>query len=358
MKAPLKILLTATLLAGSLTLTAFAEEADLPVDIAPAPTIAEPLIAPAPTSLPFTDVDESTLFQNAIQYVYEDGVMIGTSDTQFSPTSPLTRAMLVTILYRFEGEPAFMNDLVFDDVVRDSYYEKAVVWAEGKGIVNGVSETQFAPDQNITREQLAAILYRYAEYKAIDLETAAADTNTLSFDDVFDSSDYAKTPIHYCLANEILLPRTDTTIQPKADATRAEAAQGIYGLALLSTNDDPTSFDYKDLAGDYQDSYSGRASLTATEADGGLQIVVDWSDSAFSFVRWTMTASYNEEGLLVYEDGKKEAISTDENGNVTTETLYENQAGYFSPLDGVLLWDGAYDESCRECVFEMFPDAE
>lgn len=354
MKKILRTLLTVAMVMGAFTLAAFAEEQD-GLLIAPAPGDAPAVISPAPTSqpLPFTDVNEDTDFLDAIQFVYDGGVMIGTSDTEFSPTEPLTRAMLVTILYRYEGEPAFMNDLVFDDVVPGSYYEKAVVWAQGKGIVNGVELTKFAPNDNITREQLSAILFRYANYKELPIVEASADTNTLSFNDFMNISEYASPAVHCCLATGILTPR-GMDILPRADATRAEAAQGIYGLANLVSGEAPAQLSYADLAGEYQDSFSGRAALIACEGENDLQIVIWWANSAFEYVQWTMTAAYGEDGTLSYQDCEKALITTDENGVETTEPLALDveKSGYFSLCDGVLMWDGAAEENCQSCTFE------
>ena len=184
----------------------------------------------------FEDVKNTDDFYQAVSYLYDRGVMNGVSDKIFAPDDTLTRAMLVATLYRLEGTPAFMNDLVFEDVEKDSYYEKAVIWANGKGIVKGASDTEFAPNDNITREQLAAIIYRYAQYKEIDLDKLSEDTNTLSYDDIFDTEDYAKTAMHCCLACEILGEREPGKVMPLADATRAEAAEALYKIDSIANS--------------------------------------------------------------------------------------------------------------------------
>ena len=124
--------------------------------------------------LPFTDVHETDWFYNDVLFVYEEGLFAGTSDTTFSPNAAMTRAMLVTVLYRLEGEPAVSGRSGFSDVTFNSYYEDAVTWAADNGIVNGTSITTFSPNANVTREQMAAILYRYAQYKKYN--TAASSS--------------------------------------------------------------------------------------------------------------------------------------------------------------------------------------
>ena len=299
----------------------------------------------------FTDIDESNPFYDAVCNVYFTDVMNGISETEFAPDATLTRAMLVTILYRYEGEPAFMNDLVFNDVEEGSYYEKAVVWANGKGIVNGVSETEFAPSQNITREQLAAIMYRYAKYKEIPIDKASEDTNTLSYDDFMDIAEYASAAVHSCLATGVLISR-GTKIEPASDATRAEAAQAISAIGTIFV-DEPLS--YAELAGSYSDGVSQRGTLVAQATDNGLNITVLWGNSAFETMQWTMNASYAENGTLAYTDCVEKVITTDANGKETEKIDYENGSGFFSVSHGALYWNGAENENCSKLFFEKNP---
>ena len=113
----------------------------------------------------FTDVDLDAWYHLNIDYVLENGLFKGTTKTTFAPNADLTRAMLVTVLYRAEGEPAVNRSIPFGDVDMGAYYGNAVSWAKQNGIVKGVSEVEFAPDDNITREQIAAIIHRFAEVK-------------------------------------------------------------------------------------------------------------------------------------------------------------------------------------------------
>ncbi len=175
----------------------------------------------------FTDVKESDWFYDAVMKAMEGELMIGISDTEFAPEMSLTRAMFVTILHRAEGEPE-EGTVKFEDVPKNSYYEKAVAWASKHGIVLGVSETKFNPDTEITREQMCAILYRYAKYSDYDV-SAGEDINILSFEDAEDISEYAVEAVQWAAAEEILHIEGDA-LRPRKDATRAEAAWAIIGL--------------------------------------------------------------------------------------------------------------------------------
>lgn len=305
----------------------------------------------------FADVDENTEFFSSIAYVFYNGIMNGLDETTFGPSNSLTRAMLVTILYRADGEPAFMNDLVFSDVERGSYYEKAVVWAQGKGIVNGVSETEFSPYTNITREQLAAIVYRYALYKELPVKVVADNTNISDYLDAADCSEYAIEAICGCIGTGALTDnRKAEYILPKEDATRAEAANAITVIKSFLPYVGFEDGDASVLSIAMSDLTSGRATLYATlNSDGTIAVVIRWSNSASEYVQWSMTASLDENKKLSYTDCTKKIFSVSEEGNESEKVEYENGKGYFSAGirdEGyVLLWDGAEEENCKECVF-------
>ena len=171
--------------------------------------------------LPFTDVSETDWFHDAVQYVYDNGLMGGVGDNLFAPNNPTTRAQLVTILYRLEGEPTVTGESGFTDVEVDTWYTDAVTWAAANGIVNGISETQFAPGNNITREQLATILYRYAQAKGYDV-SARADLS--GFPDAGDIQDYATQALSWAVAEGLLQGFEDDTLRPQGNATRAQIA--------------------------------------------------------------------------------------------------------------------------------------
>lgn len=175
-------------------------------------------------TLPFTDVRETDWFYDDVVFAYENGLFSGTTATTFSPYAPMTRAMLVTVLYRLEGEPAVTGRSGFSDVTIGSYYEAAVTWAADNGIVNGTSATTFSPSENVTREQMAAILCRYAQYKQYG---TSASASLSAFSDAAAVSTYAKAPLSWAVA-EKLVNGTDGKLLPRASATRAQVAAILH----------------------------------------------------------------------------------------------------------------------------------
>ena len=171
----------------------------------------------------FTDVNDSDWFGENVKYVFENGLMSGVSENKFAPNDNLTRAMLVTILYRAAGEPEVNKSVPFADVKADSYYANAVIWAQQNGIVSGVSENEFAPDTNITREQIATIMFRYAKEKGYDV-SVGENTNILSYTDAEDISEYAVDAMQYAVGSGLIKGKSETTLNPKDTATRAEIA--------------------------------------------------------------------------------------------------------------------------------------
>ena len=178
----------------------------------------------------FGDVARGDYFFDAVEWAAEQGIMDGVGGGLFAPHSACTRAQLVTILYRLEGSPAASAN-PFNDVARGSYYEKAVAWAAEHGIVTGYGDGLFGPSDRITREQLAAILYRYAQYKKLDV-SVGEDTNILSYNDATRISDYAFPSMQWaCGAG--LLKGANSDLLPKNTATRAQMATILYRLASL-----------------------------------------------------------------------------------------------------------------------------
>ena len=171
--------------------------------------------------IPFTDVSTGDWFYEAVSYVYANGLMDGVSETQFAPNRNLTRGMVVTILYRLEGEPRVTGSSGFSDVASGAWYADPVTWAAANGIVNGVSDTEFAPDTDITREQLAAILFRYAEYKGYDV--SGRDSLT-GYTDRSSISAYALDAMRWAVDEGLITGMTATTIVPQGTATRAQCA--------------------------------------------------------------------------------------------------------------------------------------
>ena len=171
--------------------------------------------------LPFPDVTEGDWFYDAVRYAYETGLMDGVGDSLFAPNSQTTRAQLVTILYRLAGEPEPGGDSGFADVETGTWYTDAVAWAAENGIVNGVSDTEFAPGDDITREQLAAILYRYAACQGYDVSQRA---DLSGFGDASSISDYAQEALSWAHAQGLVLGFEDGSLRPQGTASRAQIA--------------------------------------------------------------------------------------------------------------------------------------
>ena len=169
----------------------------------------------------FTDVSSANWYYNAVKYVVDNKLMNGTSSTQFAPNLSTTRGMIVTILHRLEGSPTIIGDNRFTDVGADTYYQSAINWAAANGIVTGYDLTHFGPNDKITREQLATILYRYAKYKNYDTKINAQNMN---FSDIQQISGYAKESIEWAYQNE-LVKGNNNMLNPTGKATRAEVAQ-------------------------------------------------------------------------------------------------------------------------------------
>lgn len=177
------------------------------------------------SSLPFGDVKSADWFYNDVKYVYEKGMMAGTAADVFAPNATTTRAMIVTILYRLEGSPAVTGTSAFVDVPAGQWYTDAVNWAAANQIVKGTSATTFAPNASITREQMAAILYRYAQYKGYDV-TKKADLS--GYSDNGQVSAYAKDALAWANAAKLINGVTNTTLAPQGNATRAQVSAILH----------------------------------------------------------------------------------------------------------------------------------
>lgn len=177
------------------------------------------------SSLPFGDVKSGDWFYNDVKYVYDKGMMAGTAADVFAPNTTTTRAMIVTILYRLEGSPAVTGTSSFVDVPAGQWYTDAVNWAAANQIVKGTSATTFAPNDSITREQMAAILYRYAQYKGYDV-TKKADLS--GYSDNSQVSAYAKDALAWANAAKLINGVTNTTLAPQGNATRAQVSAILH----------------------------------------------------------------------------------------------------------------------------------
>lgn len=173
------------------------------------------------SGLPFADVPSGSWYYDDVAYVYDTGLMTGLTATTFGPNLSTTRGMIVTILWRMENEPAAKHGCPFADVRRGSYYEQAIAWASENGIVTGFDASTFAPDRAITREQLAAILFRFAAYRGMDAVTLRETLS--SFQDQAAISVYAVSALNWAVG-EGLMQGTGDKLEPTGNATRAQVA--------------------------------------------------------------------------------------------------------------------------------------
>mgnify|MGYP000781857359 CR=1 FL=1 len=176
---------------------------------------------PEESALPFTDVAEGDWFYDAVAYVYENGIMAGTSETIFNPTMELDRAQAAQLFYNLEGKPAVTGDSAFTDVTSGHWAVDAITWAAQNDIVAGIGGNLYDPDSNVTREQFAVMLYKYARFKGYDL-TATGDLT--QFPDMDAISGWAETALSWANGNGLINGNEDGTLAPGGTATRAQAA--------------------------------------------------------------------------------------------------------------------------------------
>ena len=181
------------------------------------------------TDLPFHDVDGDVWYYDDVLYAYINGYMDGLSAGQFAPNQNTTRAQIVTILWRLTGEPRPMKSNKFNDVSSSAYYDKAVSWAVEAGVVNGFDARTFKPNDYVTREQLAAILYRYAEY--MNLSTRGA-SNLTKYDDYYKIGTWARDAMAWANYHGLINGVSYTRIDPKGNATRAQVAAILHRFAV------------------------------------------------------------------------------------------------------------------------------
>lgn len=170
--------------------------------------------------MPFTDVNSNSWYFNAVEFVYNKGIMQGVSSTKFGPNGTVTRGMLVTMLWRMAGEP-YVGGGSFDDVASGSYYSTAVAWAAKNGIVDGYNSTRFGPNDAVTREQIATMLYRYAKW----LGYSTSGSSLAGYSDASSVSSWAKDAMGWAIKNSVVTGVTATKLNPTSSATRAETAQ-------------------------------------------------------------------------------------------------------------------------------------
>ena len=185
-------------------------------------------VEPEPEGLPFTDVTSGDWFYDAVAYVYDKGMMEGTTDTTFAPAMKLTRSMIAQVLYNLEERPEAPGAAGFPDVAAGAWYADAVNWAAARGIVKGYDTGAFGPEDSVTREQLAAILYRYAQVKGYD--TTRGGMAVREFSDSASISDWAQEAMAWAVNAQVLSGKGNGVLDPQGTATRAEVAQMLMNF--------------------------------------------------------------------------------------------------------------------------------
>ena len=194
--------------------------------LTPVNTIKDVYKVPTNTELPFEDVATDAWYYEAIKYTYKNRILQGATETEFRPDKNITRGMIVTILYRMEGEPTVTSGKDFPDVSIKQYYGNAVKWASAKNIVNGYNNGNFGPNDNITREQLAVILNNYAKYKGKNVNKTA---DISKYNDWYKITGYARPAMNWAVATGVINGKYNgTKVDPQGTATRAEATAMIY----------------------------------------------------------------------------------------------------------------------------------
>ena len=186
----------------------------------------------------FSDVKETDWFFQSVQYVCAHGIMNGSSGNSFAPQDKTTRGMIVTMLYRYDGSPVVSGQCPFGDVAAGKYYRKAVIWAAENQIVGGLGGDRFGPDEPVTREQLAAILYRYANYKGYDTQRSV---ELAKFADIDDVGSYAVNAVKWAVADGLLSGVSATELQPKGFAIRAQVAAILMRFCEGTASGEPAA---------------------------------------------------------------------------------------------------------------------
>ncbi len=225
------------------------------------------------TASVFTDVPEYEWFAESVEYVKDKGLMNGITVTTFEPQTSITRGMIVTIIYRLEGSPKVKSEHQFSDVNTAYYYCTPIIWAAENGIVNGYSKDTFAPDDEITREQFATILYRYAEKKGIDVSFDAEKVKLSGYEDEEKISDYAVNAISWANVTGLIKGVTVTTLEPQGKATRAQAATIFMRFDKLIEQSEKTddSTKTKDEKADEEQTALGKNDNSSSNKDSGSQ---------------------------------------------------------------------------------------
>ena len=224
----------------------------------------------------FSDVRPADWYHDAVSYVCENGLMNGTSNTTFSPNATTSRGMIVTILYRLAGSPDLPESnwgYPYTDVDAAAYYSTPVYWARMNNLVTGYGDTQFGPDDAITREQMATILYRYAENLELDTDTDFIPDKYYDFPDYLTVSRYASKAISWCVNNGII-NGSNGKLNPQGTATRAEVATMLMNAESVLSGEEPVEPETP-IAPDEQPTPQPKPDGTGSENTSGIQTVTD-----------------------------------------------------------------------------------
>lgn len=231
---------------------------------------------------PFTDVSDTAWYSDAVQYVYEHDMMVGTSSTKFSPDSPTSRGMIVTILHRLEGLPS-ATGTAFSDVPAGQWYTDAVAWASANNIVNGYGNGKFGPNDPITREQMAAILYRYAEYKEYDTSITGS---AITFADGEQVSAYAVDAVNWAIGVGLLQGVGNNKLSPASGATRAQTATILmrFCQSIAAPEYHTVTFEYN---------YGSKGTYDTVTVEHGKTVIrpTNPTRSGYTFSGWYTEAS-------------------------------------------------------------------
>ena len=280
----------------------------------------------ANSEMSFSDVDSADWFYDAVQYVYENDMMKGADEDSFAPGVTTTRGMIVTILHSMEGKPE-AKGTAFPDVADGQYYADAVAWASAKGIVGGYSNGNFGPNDPITREQMVAILYKYAQFKGYDV-SVGEDTNILSYADAFDISEYAIPAMQWAVGAGLISGVSGNKLAPAGNASRAEAA-----VILMQFNENAAQAETYTVT--YMYNYGTKGVYTTDEVEAGERAVAPDAPkrSGYSFKAWYADP----------KDGKRYDFKTPVTGDLTLYARWGEQSsgGHSIGLDtATILRDG------------------